>query len=412
MTKNNNLKSKNRSYFLWSVVFILVCALGVTANTVITDTRIDTIIQNVSNLTLWDKMGIGTTVPDAYITIGNNFTAASNVVDTTISLRRNIDDSNVGSAHGISDANIIQRNASYAAFEAINNLNGPYDYNHYVSFQANPRYNSNGTIQNIYALSSTPTIFNGTVTSLKHINIADALGSGTITAQYALFIGNLQRGGTNYGIYQNGPDMKNYFSGYVGIGTTPTTSAALHLKKDNGLGKTMFTIGSGDATNDTIYGFSVSNNSLYIFESGKANVIVINNTYVGIGTNSPLFPLDVYGNDHIAHFYGDGAGFTRIMIDTVTTEDSEIVFQEAGSSKWSIGNDGTDDSLHIKNGFGVFDSNSPFVITDSNLVGIGTTSPTQKLTVNGNLNVTGNVYVGGCIVYNSTGIPVTLGTCI
>ena len=45
-------------------------------------------------------------------------------------------------------------------------------------------------------------------------------------------------------------------------------------------------------------------------------------------------------------------------------------------------------------------------------VGIGTDSPNQNLHVVGNINVTGNLYVGGCITYNYTGTPVTLGTCV
>jgi len=56
-------------------------------------------------------------------------------------------------------------------------------------------------------------------------------------------------------------------------------------------------------------------------------------------------------------------------------------------------------------------------------VGIGTTTPQNTLNVIGdgnftgnlyadNLNITGNLYVGGCIVYNATGTPVTLGDCV
>jgi len=62
-------------------------------------------------------------------------------------------------------------------------------------------------------------------------------------------------------------------------------------------------------------------------------------------------------------------------------------------------------------------TNSPvqnrMVIKKGGRVGIGTMTPLEKLHVEGNLNVTGNIYVGGCIVYDyASSTPKTIGVCI
>ena len=140
--------------------------------------------------------------------------------------------------------------------------------------------------------------------------------------------------------------------------------------------------------------------------------------YVGIGTATPsakleinsgattTTPLNVSGVDtntnEIARFEGNGAGYARFSVNTVTGEDSQFSLMEAGSTKWSFGNDGTDDSFHIEVGAGAFDTNE-FVILSSGEVGIGTT-PSEMLTVAGNTNQTHNNITGiDCIHFGSGG---------
>ena len=54
-----------------------------------------------------------------------------------------------------------------------------------------------------------------------------------------------------------------------------------------------------------------------------------------------------------------------------------------------------------------------FIINNDGNVGIGATNPSQTLTVEGNINATGNLNVTGCIVHScGTGTCVTIGTCI
>ncbi len=57
-----------------------------------------------------------------------------------------------------------------------------------------------------------------TMSDLRHVEITDAGGTGTVTTQYGLYIANLTKGGTNFSIYSG--TAKSYFGGNVGIGTT------------------------------------------------------------------------------------------------------------------------------------------------------------------------------------------------
>ena len=110
---------------------------------------------------------------------------------------------------------------------------------------------------------------------------------------------------------------------------------------------------------------------------------ILGNGNVGIGTGSPVNKLDVVssGSEIISAFSGDGAGYARIAVSTVFGEDSQVSFMNGGGTRWSIGNDGTDDSFHINNGAGAFMGGSELAITSTGNVGIGTTTPASRLHV-------------------------------
>jgi hypothetical protein len=81
-----------------------------------------------------------------------------------------------------------------------------------------------------------------------------------------------------------------------------------------------------------------------------------------------------------------------------------INFNRGGSTQWGIGswqNDNTDD-LNIYNG-GLAASKAVTIKKSNSNVGIGTTTPTEKLEVAGNVKVQGGLTVGGVSVLTSTG---------
>ena len=102
---------------------------------------------------------------------------------------------------------------------------------------------------------------------------------------------------------------------------------------------------------------------------------ILDSGYVGIGTAVPerllhlkttdanMIRLDRSGSENINSLFSLGVSYTA--------QNDDFLF---------LGRDG---------------SNNDLVITDDGLVGIGTTSPTHKLNVVGNMNLTGNLTVGG-----------------
>lgn len=91
----------------------------------------------------------------------------------------------------------------------------------------------------------------------------------------------------------------------------------------------------------------------------------------------------------------------------------DLNFYNYVTSKRSMRIYSADDSVEFANSINVTNNG-----TFGDSVGIGTTTPTHELNVIGDVNITGNltveknIWVGGCITYNATGTPVTLGDCV
>jgi hypothetical protein len=155
----------------------------------------------------------------------------------------------------------------------------------------------------------------------------------------------------------------------------------------------------GDST--TIYGFGIQSNTLQVFTPGAGNDIALGygpsasmtetmrvkgNGNVGIGTSSPAQKLSVSG-------------------DTLTTGTAYLL--------------DTNHSIRAISGSGV--AISTYAVTDGIIlkqstgnVGIGTTSPSQKLEVNGTVKATtftgnGTIPIGGIIMWSGTTSDIPAG---
>jgi hypothetical protein len=129
------------------------------------------------------------------------------------------------------------------------------------------------------------------------------------------------------------------------------------------------------ATSNIVAGGTVRANKIVStanLEVGTANLFVDTTTSnVGIGTNAPVYELDVVGNvNFTGDLYQGGAAFV--------------------SSLWTDGAD----SLYYRSNVEVGTGNL-FVDTTTSNVGIGTTTPAYELDVVGNVNFTGDLYQGG-----------------
>ena len=172
-------------------------------------------------------------------------------------------------------------------------------------------------------------------------------------------------------------------SGNVGIGTTApgsrlnvwqTTNGALAMF-DGGSGKGL-TLQTNPTSVDIVsYGGSSAQNYSDLFlRAGASGIIVKAGTgKVGIGTTTPIFPLDVI---HAT----DG-----IRIQTASNSNSDIPFLVRS-------NGGATECL--------------FVGGNGN-VGIGTSSPSQKLSVSGNICYTGSIGACSDVRYKKNITPLT-----
>ncbi|WP_412474445.1 tail fiber domain-containing protein [Halobacteriovorax sp. YZS-2-1] len=116
--------------------------------------------------------------------------------------------------------------------------------------------------------------------------------------------------------------------------------------------------------------------------------IYYNTGSVGIGTQTPTVPLEVTtttGPTNVLVKSNDGAA--NLHLDRATSSDqAKVLLSTASSADWSIGMYGNSFQLYE---FGHGETGRRFTIeADTGNVGIGITSPTQKLTVDGNINVT------------------------
>jgi hypothetical protein len=67
----------------------------------------------------------------------------------------------------------------------------------------------------------------------------------------------------------------------------------------------------------------------------------------------------------IAHFTSTASGYSRVTINAASNVDSQLSFQEATGTKWSIGNDAGTDSFIIRKGFGAFGTDNYLQVTTS-----------------------------------------------
>lgn len=111
---------------------------------------------------------------------------------------------------------------------------------------------------------------------------------------------------------------------------------------------------------------------------------------VGIGSAAPGFPLDVLTTGQsVARFKSTAAANAiNVILDSAATRNVNLEYQEDGVNKWFQGNVASDDHWRITNS--TANGNAEvFSVLQSGSVGIGTTAPDQKLSVNGDASKVG-----------------------
>lgn len=168
---------------------------------------------------------------------------------------------------------------------------------------------------------------------------------------------------------------------------TQSSSAASYLSLRQG-GSKVWSVGQNPT-------WSSGSNDFYIYDDGSLSgstidglVVKKSTGYVGVGTTSPNSKLDVLG------------GIRSKKGDAIAADASNVGFSFEGdgdTGMFAIG------GTPIQNSDLIFkvDGDEVVRVTDvSTRVGISTSTPTQKLDVNGNTRIRNNLYTNGNIYSN------------
>ncbi len=191
--------------------------------------------------------------------------------------------------------------------------------------------------------------------------------------------------------------MRILANGNVGIGTTAPANL-LHVLGNSANGEIKAERASGavsliQAQASLVRFGTTSNHNLQFFTNDTGRVTITNAGLVGIGTTTPVAHLTV----------GDGTSSETISINKGTSGSATLSFLNAGSTKVYFQ---ADSNEHLR----IATNNSvKMSILENGNVGIGHTSPTAKLHVDGDLIVTGTVDVGSSGFSVSSGFILPFG---
>jgi hypothetical protein len=191
-------------------------------------------------------------------------------------------------------------------------------------------------------------------------------------------------------------------SGKVGINTTsPGVELDVRTRARVGDGTNTLTMGYWDGVSNRIESvnkplFLTSySDSIRFGMSGSEVMRIHNNSYVGIGTTSPNSLLDIQnaGTASVNIKSTSANGGAGITLDAGATlgYSNQIVFANSGTSKWALG--GKDIGSATGDKFSLYNYSAAanfFTIDTAGKVGIGTVSPSYKLSVIGDIYTPSN----------------------
>ena len=215
--------------------------------------------------------------------------------------------------------------------------------------------------------------------------------SGDTAASFAFETGNAERmrisANGNVGIGTTSPSEKLEVDGIIkAVHTdnayTKLRGTGLYFSRSNSylIAETnnSLSLNIGDSTSRWA---NTRINSAYIkFENGSTeNMRITSAGNVGIGTNNPAYKLDVDGIARVGASGASGQLYIKGLAGTgqyLYLDDGAVVWTMVGGTNYSIQSNGT----------------SRLTATAGGDVGIGTTSPSQKLDVVGNILASGDLY--------------------
>lgn len=179
-------------------------------------------------------------------------------------------------------------------------------------------------------------------------------------------------------------------SGNAGIGTTNPMAPLTVMSTSGGEGMRLIGRANGDEANilllknngSTFHGAIIGSNGSLSLQGGSAGPVltVTGSRHVGIGTTNPLAPLTVVSTSA-------GEGMRLIGRSNLGNDEANILLLKNNGSTYHGAIIGSWGTLNLMGGSGGI----AVTVTEGRNVGIGTTSPTAKLHVAGDVKVDGNI---------------------
>jgi hypothetical protein len=151
--------------------------------------------------------------------------------DSAILIGRVLTGSYAYGSHAARDESVVNYSGTglfgYASFDSIPTITGAGHQNHAHSFQSRINFAGSGTCDEIAGFVQQLT-HNGTgaVTNNYGVRMSDALGTGPIGSQVALWCDTLTRGTSNYCVFSGSTAVPSYHGGVWQMGSAPIISAA------------------------------------------------------------------------------------------------------------------------------------------------------------------------------------------
>ena len=335
------------------------------------------------------NVGIGTTSPGTKLDVNGNISIAT--------------------TSGSTASNQISMVGSRAIFGYDGNIASAFMRS---SDTSKPLVFGSGTSEFMRIVSSTGNVGIGTTNPGGHrLNVHDgniAITGGTSSTLYMNLTSNqvygdvngvvILKANDNLRINTNGAErVRVISSGNVGIGTTAPSRL---LDVDGIQGWSEGTNIEKAYLNPTSTGTDfhlLGNNGNIRFDSRSGSNSYINTGNLGIGTTNPNATLDIENS-------------TGVTVDINSSSgDGQFRFQDNGITKWAVGRDNTQQDFVFSSSAGL--STDPVVVLKHSTgnLGIGTTSPSQKLEVNGNIQASSYKIAGATVLQGNANVIIGSG---